>query len=79
MNLRPPGYEPDELPTALPRDEMLAYNKTLKLFCQAVLTESLYILNIFTLSAFYTYPIKDCLFLRFCMISGYVLVQKAMP
>ena len=20
MNLRPPGYEPDELPTALPRD-----------------------------------------------------------
>ncbi len=23
MNLRPPGYEPDELPTALPRDIML--------------------------------------------------------
>ena len=22
MNLRPPGYEPDELPTALPRDIM---------------------------------------------------------
>ena len=21
LNLRPPGYEPDELPTALPRDE----------------------------------------------------------
>ena len=25
MNLRPPGYEPDELPTALPRDEMQDY------------------------------------------------------
>ena len=23
LNLRPPGYEPDELPTALPRDEYL--------------------------------------------------------
>ena len=25
LNLRPPGYEPDELPTALPRDEMQDY------------------------------------------------------
>ena len=23
LNLRPPGYEPDELPTALPRDIMV--------------------------------------------------------
>ena len=28
LNPRPPGYEPDELPAALPCDEMLAYNKT---------------------------------------------------
>ncbi|KAJ3617940.1 hypothetical protein Zmor_008790 [Zophobas morio] len=24
LNLRPPGYEPDELPTALPRDKKMA-------------------------------------------------------
>ena len=28
-NLRPPGYEPDELPTALPRDIQLRTNQVL--------------------------------------------------
>ena len=28
-NLRPPGYEPDELPTALPRDIQLCTNQVL--------------------------------------------------
>ena len=35
-NQRPPGYEPDELPTALPRDEMMLIdNTTRRRLCQA--------------------------------------------
>ena len=39
LNQRPPGYEPDELPAALPRDilhhSMLAYDMINKKNCQA--------------------------------------------
>ena len=36
LNQRPPGYEPDELPTALPRDEMMLIdNTTRRRLCQA--------------------------------------------
>ena len=35
-NQRPPGYEPDELPTALPRDEMMLIDNTTRCrLCQA--------------------------------------------
>ena len=42
LNLRPPGYEPDELPTALPRDmnaliRVLIYNTISGALCQAVI------------------------------------------
>ena len=42
LNLRPPGYEPDELPTALPRDmnaliRVLIYNTISEALCQAVI------------------------------------------
>ena len=37
LNQRPPGYEPDELPAALPRDEMmLTYNMLARMICQAI-------------------------------------------
>ena len=44
LNQRPPGYEPDELPTALPRDiqllpQDLIYNSTGKMHCQVFFTE----------------------------------------
>ena len=41
---------------------VIAYNKTVKKFCQAYFIESLFILNIFTLSAFYTQPYHFSLF-----------------
>ena len=37
LNLRPPGYEPDELPTALPRDIILIDSFTLSI-CDIVKT-----------------------------------------
>ena len=40
MNLRPPGYEPDELPTALPRD------------VQVIITEVVSPVNPFVCAAF---------------------------
>ena len=44
MNQRPPGYEPDELPTALPRDiqllpQELIYNSTEDRLCQVFFVE----------------------------------------
>ena len=44
LNQRPPGYEPDELPTALPRDiqllpQELIYNSTRKHQCQELFEE----------------------------------------
>ena len=44
LNQRPPGYEPDELPTALPRDiqllpQELIYNSTGKSQCQELFEE----------------------------------------
>ena len=51
MNQRPPGYEPDELPTALPRDiqllpQELIYNSTGKMHCQVFFTEKAILLRI---------------------------------
>ena len=46
LNLRPPGYEPDELPSALPRDiqasrvGVLDYNSTRRDACQEVCTKN---------------------------------------
>ena len=43
-NLRPPGYEPDELPTALLRDMLrpsaLQYNTTQPHFCQPFISQN---------------------------------------
>ena len=50
LNLRPPGYEPDELPSALPRDiqaprvGVLDYNSTRRGACQGVAAKKLCIL-----------------------------------
>ena len=40
MNLRPPGYEPDELPTALPRDIMVPVTglEPVRYFYQGILS-----------------------------------------
>ena len=42
LNLRPPGYEPDELPTALPRDigEQLVLYNTAKQIATPILCKS---------------------------------------
>ena len=40
LNLRPPGYEPDELPTALPRDIMVPVTglEPVRYFYQGILS-----------------------------------------
>ena len=54
LNLRPPGYEPDELPSALPRDiqapcvGVLDYNSTTQGACQAFKAKNFMVLPVFS-------------------------------